>query len=194
MVVFGSGAFCRNGPEDAAHKRYPIPFSRAAPWRSKTCEWVPTRSSRLAQQKRRGITMATESNPYKSPSQSDSERRHMTDARLKSDRPQWLRFRWHVIAAMVVGSLTAGNRHEVDSLLDVPYIVLLSTAMTWGPWIAPMNTVYWIATPLAVLGLQIAKHARPNRSKTLSGWQIAIWWSFWLVFGFAERFGRYDGP
>ncbi len=136
--------------------------------------------------------MITDSNPYESPTQSNSKHRHTTGATLS--RPRWLRFSWHAIAAVIVGCLIAGNPHEIESPLDLPWLIYLSMMMTWGPWVAPINTLYWIATPLVAIGLQFAKQARPNISRAVSFLQIAIWWSFWLLFGLAERFGRYDGP
>jgi len=130
-------------------------------------------------------------NPYKSPTKSCSAN---DDLNAIPIRPRWMHFRWHALTAVIVGFLIAGNPHEVESPLELHWIVYLSMMMTWGPWLAPINTLYWIATPIAVLILEVAKRVRPTKCTTLFVWQTAIWWAFWLLFGVAERFGRYDGP
>ena len=116
------------------------------------------------------------------------------DGRTMVYRQQLKRFRWHAISAIVVGCFLAGNRHEISSPGDIPWVVGLSICMVWGPWLPPINLLYWIVVPVAVISVQAAKQSRPAQYQLLVQLQIGIWWSFWMLFGFAERFGRYVGP
>ncbi len=111
---------------------------------------------------------------------------------------RWYQFRWHVLTAPIIGVFivgpSAGPGMGIESLSLLLWMIPASAMTAWGPWEPPLNMLYGVVTPLAITALELAKRTTPKFGRTCSIWQLTIWWAFWLLFGFALRFGRYVGP
>ncbi|MCH8923690.1 MAG: hypothetical protein IIA67_11160 [Planctomycetes bacterium] len=106
---------------------------------------------------------------------------------------RWYQFRWHVLTAPIIGVFIAGPGAGpgIESVSGLLWVI---TTTAWGPWEPPLNLLYCVVTPLAITAFEVAKRTTPKFGRTCSIWQLTIWWAFWLLFGFALRFGRYVGP
>ncbi len=104
---------------------------------------------------------------------------------------RWYQFRWHVLTAPIIGVFIAGPGMGIESVSGLLWVM---ATVAWGPWYPPLNLLYWVVTSLAITALEVAKRTTPKFGRTCSIWQLTIWWAFWLLFGFALRFGRYVGP
>jgi hypothetical protein len=113
----------------------------------------------------------------------------MTDLDQVSHSKNALLFRWHFATAVIVGLLLAG----VDSPSDIAMLPW-ALAMEFGPWVHPLNLIMCIFVFVAIPVIEFIKRTRPELIERLRITQIGIWWSFWILFGLACRFGTWRGP
>jgi len=111
------------------------------------------------------------------------------------DRPFWAHFRWHAVPAVIGGFLLAGfDLMKLEYLTQLHNFIGLSSYMEWGPWVSPFNSALILGVPVVVMLLHLIKYSNLRLFRTFSYWQIGIWWTLWVLFGVAYRFGEYIGP